>query len=253
MKTMSFNVLTGRNDENDWPYRKTFVSDIIKKYEPDTIGLQEAHIGWMKYLESALDGYCYAGVGRDDGKIGGEFTPVFYNSKNVELLKQDTFWLSETPEKPSKGWDAPKWNRICTYAVLKDKKTNKKFVHMNTHLDNDGIEARKKGAELIVKKSDELFPDLPIILTGDFNDNPESEAYKTIISGRFEDARISSGSSDNTKTYHGFDLINEDEKQLIDFIFVKNSAKAVSYKCITDEIEGRRPSDHYPVISEIII
>ena len=121
MKVMSFNVLCSGKGQNWWGKRKPLVRDVIRKYDPDTFGLQEAHYRWMNYLCKELkDTYDYVGVGRDNGKRMGEFSPVFYKKDKYEVIETGNFWLSETPEKPGKGWDAA-CVRICSYAVLKDK------------------------------------------------------------------------------------------------------------------------------------
>ena len=249
MKVMSFNILCGGKGENWWTKRKTLVRDTIKKYNPDTLGLQEATYRWMLYLRWSLrKDYDYVGVGRDDGKNMGEFSPVFYKKDKYEVVDKGNFWLSETPEVPGKGWDAA-CVRICSYVVLKDKQTGEKFAHFNTHLDHVGDIARSEGAKLIADRAD-TFKGIPTIVTGDFNVNPESGAYKTIISAGFEDARSLDANANDVKTYNGFD---ENPHEMIDFVFVKYGFKVKSCNTITDKIDGRYVSDHYPVLAELEI
>ena len=247
MKVMSFNVLCGGKGKNWWTKRKKLVRDEIAKYDPDTFGLQEAHYRWMNYLCKELgDTYDYVGVGRDNGKRQGEFSPVFYKKDKYEVIEKGNFWLSETPEIPGKGWDAA-CVRICSYAVLKDKKTGEKFAHFNTHLDHVGDVARSEGAKLIADRAD-MFKGIPTIVTGDFNVNPQSGAYKTITAAGFEDARTLDANANDVKTYNGF---GENEPEMIDFVFVKYGFKVKSCNTLTDKADGRYISDHYPVLAEL--
>lgn len=247
MKVMSFNVLCGGRGQNWWTKRKSFVRDVIRKYDPDTFGLQEAHYRWMNYLCKELgDIYYYVGVGRDNGKRQGEFSPVFYKKDKYEVVETGNFWLSETPEKPGKGWDAA-CIRICSYAVLKDKATGEKIAHFNTHLDHIGDVARSEGAKLIAERAD-VFKGVPTIVTGDFNVNPESGAYKTIIAQGFTDARTLDENANDVKTYNGFE---ENTPEMIDFVFIKNGFKVKSCNTITDKVGDRFISDHYPVLAEL--
>ena len=247
MKVMSFNVLCGGKSKNWWTKRKKLVRDEIAKYDPDTFGLQEAHYRWMNYLCKELgDTYDYVGVGRDNGKRQGEFSPVFYKKDKYEVIEKGNFWLSETPEIPGKGWDAA-CVRICSYAVLKDKKTGEKFAHFNTHLDHVGDVARSEGAKLIADRAD-MFKGIPTIVTGDFNVNPQSGAYKTITAAGFEDARTLDANANDVKTYNGF---GENEPEMIDFVFVKYGFKVKSCNTLTDKVDGRYISDHYPVLAEL--
>lgn len=246
MKVMSFNVLCVGDGKNKWTKRKPLVRDIIKKYDPDTFGLQESHYRWMKYICSELgDTYDYVGVGRDNGKRLGEFSPVFYKKDKFEVVDTGNFWLSETPEKPGKGWDAA-CIRICSYAVLKDKKTGKQFAHFNTHLDHIGPVAQSEGAKMIADRAD-MFKGMPTIVTGDFNVTPESGAYKTITAAGFEDARHLTENTDDVPTFHWFGRSSE----MIDFIFVKNGISVNKFATVTDKIDSKYPSDHYPVVAEI--
>ena len=172
MKVMSFNLLCAGRDEKQWFKRIPLVVRAIRKADPDTFGVQEAHIGWMRALKGAFPDYGYVGIGRDNGKNLGEFSAVFYKKDKYKLIDSGHFWLSETPEKPGKGWDAV-CIRICSYAKLLDKITGSSFVHMNTHLDHVGVLAMQNGAELIAERA-KTFGDIPVLLTGDFNVTPDS-------------------------------------------------------------------------------
>lgn len=245
MNVMTFNVLCAGNGENHWCRRQRLVRDIIKKYNPDTFGLQEAHYGWMKYICNAFrDTYSFVGVGKDDGGIKGEFSPVFYKKDKFKLLGKGDFWLSQAPQLPGLGWDAVE-NRTCSYAVLKDRLTGEKIVHFNTHLDHVGTTAMLEGAKLIIKKTEE-FNDIPIVVTGDFNVTPDSAVYGLFLASGFCDARSVAECTDDVNSFHWYGK----SSKMIDFIFIKNIAGVKSLRTVTDKIDGKLPSDHYPVVVE---
>lgn len=249
MKIMSFNILCGGRGSQNWVNRIPLVVRIINNNAPDTFGVQEAHIGWMKALKACLPDYAYVGVGRDDGKNGGEFSAVFYRKDKYKLLDSGTFWLSETPEKPGKGWDAA-CVRICSWAKLCDKKTKKEFVHFNTHLDHIGQIAMQKGAELVAKRANEICTDIPAFFTGDFNVTPESAPCKAVKDGGFVDARDVAEITDKGYTFHGF-ASAECTSSVIDYVFVKGDVKVNEFRVIREAVDRDIPSDHYPVIADV--
>lgn len=253
LKVMSFNIrLNVESDkENSWPQRKQDVADLLTYYHPDYFGVQEALPEQMKDIKNSLKNYNSIGVGRDDGKEKGEFSAIFYDTNRLEVVKAGTFWLSETPEKPSKGWDAA-LNRICTYAVFKDKKSKKEFLAMNLHFDHIGNVARVKSSELILKKIKELNPkNLPVTLSGDFNLTEDSEPIQ-ILSQHMKDTFYHSDTKHYgpTGTFTGFNG-NEIPKERIDYIFT-NGFKIKSHRHINDRRENLLyPSDHFPVITDL--
>ena len=165
---------------NGWERRGKVICDIINYENFDIFGAQEVKKNQLDDMAGLLDRYAHIGVGRDDGKTGGEYAPIFYRKDRISCLKSGTFWLSETPDVPgSKGWDA-KYPRICTWGFFKDLKTGRKFCMFNLHMDHKGIEARREGARLVLSKIKEICPDLPYILTGDFNVDQKNEIYGII-------------------------------------------------------------------------
>ena len=250
MKVLSFNVLCYGNGENEWTKRIPLVVRTIRNEDPDAFGVQEAHNDWMKALKGAFPDYAYVGVGRDDGKKKGEFSAVFYKKDKYKKLDEGHFWLSETPEKAgSKGWDAA-CIRVCSWAKLQDKATGKQFVFMNTHLDHVGTTAMQKGAELIAARAAAIAPDLPVILTGDFNVTPESAPCKAVKDGGFTDARDLAARTDRSHTYHGFTSGTEGYST-IDYVFVKGAVKVRSLRVNKKKLDAHFPSDHFPVIAEL--
>lgn len=255
MKIMSFNLLCGGGDRRDWKCRTEMVLDTIKRADPDTIGVQEAHYDWMQTLQKGLPGYDFVGVGRDDGKTKGEYSAVFYKKEKYNLVDSGSFWLSETPDKPGvKGWDAA-CVRVCSYAKLEEKETGKIFAHFNTHLDHVGHIAMQKGAELVTLKANEICGALPAFFTGDFNVTPDSDPYKTVIAAGFSDARDVAAISDDSDTFH-MDVFRPEKRSehcsIIDYCFVKGNVKVNTFKVLRDMYPGGLfPSDHFPVIAEV--
>jgi endonuclease/exonuclease/phosphatase family metal-dependent hydrolase len=254
MKIMSFNLLCGGKGPRDWPGRREMVLDTIRRADPDTLGVQEAHYGWIEALCEGLPEYDYVGVGRDDGKTQGEFSAVYYKKDKFTLLDSGSFWLSETPDVPGKkGWDAA-CVRICSYAKLEEKATGKRFVHFNTHLDHVGLVAMQKGAELVTTKAKEISPDLPAFFTGDFNVTPDSAPYRTVIEAGFADTRDIAEQSDAGITFHMDVFESEESKKefsIIDYCFVRGDVKVDSFRVIRDVYPGGLyPSDHFPVLAE---
>lgn len=258
VKVMSYNIRldTEADGVNQWKNRTDKVAALIKKYNPDLLGVQEALHNQMIDLQSNLPDYSFVGVGRDDGKEKGEYSAIFYKKDKFEVLLQNTFWLSETPEVPgSKSWDAA-ITRIVTYTLLKDKTTGKSFIYTNTHFDHVGKEARKNSAKLIkiflkgfVNGATFEKPEreIPIIITGDFNSEPADAPYLTMIDGDDTILTDSRPLQDRTGTFCGFE-VNKIECRTIDYIFHSPHWKASGYKVIQDHNGTYYPSDHLPVL-----
>jgi endonuclease/exonuclease/phosphatase family metal-dependent hydrolase len=256
MNIISFNIRynTPNDGENAWPHRIEMVSGLLKFHDADIFGLQEALIGQIEDVKNQLPQYEWFGVGRDDGKEGGEFSPVFYNPAKFILLKHGTFWLSETPEKPSKGWDAA-LNRVVTWGRFQSKVTGKQFMVFNTHFDHRGVEARKNSAELIYKKIREMVQDknLPVILTGDFNLTPDTEPIQLLKKYMADSREVSEEPPYGpVGTFQSFNIDAPMENR-IDYVFVYGGVKVLKYAILTDFKEHRFPSDHLPVFVKVVL
>ena len=253
LKVMTYNIrLSLESDkENSWNNRKDDALALMSYYHPDYFGVQEAIPQQMIDIKTNLKDYDFVGVGRDDGKNQGEYSAIFYDKNKLEVTKSGTFWLSETPEKPSKGWDAA-YNRVCTYAFFKIKKTGKQFLAMNLHFDHVGDVARVNSAKLILEKIKKLNPkNVPLTLTGDFNLTDDSEPIK-IISKSLDNVFYHSKKTHYGPkgTFTGFD-INTIPQDRIDYIFVKGF-EVLSNRTINDRRENLLyPSDHFPILAEI--
>ncbi len=249
-RILSFNLLCAGTGRRTWRKRVPKVISIIKETAPDSFGVQEAHWEWMKKLCRYLPEYGYVGNGREDGKKDGEFSAVFYKKDKFETSDSGNFWISETPEKPSKGWDSA-CTRIATYVRLTDKENGKSYIHFNTHLDHVGRIAQINGAKMIQEKA-ASFGGVPVVCTGDFNVFQDSDCYNTMVSGNMKDARKLAPDSDECYTFHGF---RPDEIQSrIDFVFVDEATvKPVKFKVINKMVDGDFYSDHNAVYADVEI
>ncbi|HMB61596.1 MAG TPA: endonuclease/exonuclease/phosphatase family protein [Eudoraea sp.] len=257
INAMSFNIRYDNPEDGkqNWHQRKENVVRMIQFYDLDIIGLQEVLVHQLNYLKKHLGQYNTVGVGREDGKEKGEFSPVLYRKDRFEPLKRGTFWLSETPEKVSKGWDAA-LERIVTWVILKDRVNGKEFLVMNTHFDHMGDQARLESAILLKHKSNELAEGLPLILTGDFNLVPESKAIKILTAPDGNNTLVNSShvatfSYGPDWTTCGFDNRPFEDRKVIDYIFLKHIKKVNRYAVLAEMLNDIYLSDHCPVFAQI--
>ena len=248
LEILSYNIRYDNPEDgkNQWKFRKETLMGYFLKNTPDVGGMQEVLHNQLNDLTSTLEDYAYVGVGREDGKTKGEYSPVFYRKSALNLLESDTFWLSETPEQISVGWDAA-LERICTYARFEHRQTKKQLWVFNTHFDHVGVKARAEAANLILKKIKQLNPSgLPTVITGDFNLTPETLPIQ-IFQAAFEDVLLELPKSDFTYgTFTGFDTENNAERR-IDYIFQKGFTVKKAAQLWIKTPEGRWASDHHPV------
>jgi endonuclease/exonuclease/phosphatase family metal-dependent hydrolase len=253
-KVMSYNIrFDNPNDgENSWVNRKELLCSQLAFYEPDVFGIQEALPNQVQDISNALPNYTFVGIARD-GNGKGESSNIFFKKDKFKLLEQNTFWLSETPEIISKGWDAA-LNRICTYALLKENKTKQIFWIFNTHLDHQGEIARTKGIELILYKIKMLnTQNYPVIFMGDFNSEPTEERIINLKKLMIDSQEISEENPFGpTGTFNGFKH-NEAVTKRIDYIFLSKESnfKVYKYAVLSDSKDLKYPSDHLPVYVEI--
>ena len=253
LKVISYNIRVGSAPDGDhkWDIRKPASPAMIADQQPDIFGLQEALKMQLDYLEETCPDYDHVGVHRDDGKQKGEVMAIFWNTKTQEMLKWGNFWLSETPEVPSKGWDAACF-RTATWALLKDKRYNKKYYYVNTHLDHIGQEARANGLKLIVDRIDDINPEgYPMILTGDFNVDLGDPCLNS-LKGRMESVRDIAPVTDSLDTFQGFGT-GQYGNRVIDYIYESGFSAAPSFETITKTYENIPfISDHYPVAAVLV-
>ncbi len=251
LRIASFNLRydTPNDGENAWPHRKEMVKGLIRFHALDIVGTQE---GLKHQLEGILelDNYTYTGVGRDDGKDRGEHSAIIYNKDRFSLLEHGDFWFSETPEKPSKGWDATCCNRICSWAKFKDTASGKEFFVFNAHYDHQGQEARRNSSTILLGRIDQIARGYPVFVTGDFNAVPEDEPIQAIYnSGRLNDAYLVTEQPPygTVGTFTGYRL-DAPMKNRIDYVWVTPGITVKRYGVLNDIQYGRFPSDHFPVV-----
>ena len=252
VRVMSFNIRC--TDVNGTPaaLRRTIVAREIMKIKPDSFGVQEATPTWMNALKALLPEYACVGVARDNGlSVGGigEYSAVFYLREKYEVLDHGDFWLSDTPDKPSYGPDAGS-RRICTWALLQNRETDALYAHVNTHLDNQSAAARELGANMIRDFIGDRFAGtLPIVFTADMNTREGRKPYQ-IMTEKLKDARYAAADSAGGDTYH--DCAPESAETL-DYIMCSDNITVNVFRVVTDGIDGRFVSDHFPIYADVTI
>ncbi|SFC98881.1 endonuclease/exonuclease/phosphatase family protein [Algibacter pectinivorans] len=253
LSVMTYNIRldVATDGENAWNNRSQFLSSQILFYSPDILGVQEARPNQMADLKSALLDYKAFGIGRDGGEKG-EFSSVFYNSKKVKVEYQNTFWLSNTPNKVSKGWDAA-YPRICTYGLFTTLSNNQKIWVFNTHLDHKGEEAQKQGMQLILNKIEELnTQNYPVIIMGDFNVEPNSDLINNLKHSMQDSKEIAKVTFGPNGTFNGFKFADPVTRRIDYIMLSKNSGIRVEkYGVLSSNVNLKYPSDHFPVYVQL--
>ncbi|MVN92742.1 endonuclease/exonuclease/phosphatase family protein [Mucilaginibacter aquatilis] len=244
-----------KNDTgNLWKDRAPVVANLIRFHDFDVFGTQEALENQLLDITKTLPQYQRYGVGRDDGKEKGEHSAIFFKKDRFKLLAKGDFWLSQTPQKPSLGWDARCCYRLCSWVYLQDVGSGKKFYFFNVHYDHEGKVAREESSKLILQKIKSIAGNSNVILTGDFNGDHTSTWYQRIADSKvLEDTyRKVKFPYVNSGTYNGF---GSDIKSLeiIDHIFTSPGVKVNSWGVLTDSYQGKYPSDHFPVEAKIVM
>ncbi|RXM45800.1 endonuclease/exonuclease/phosphatase family protein [Flavobacterium sp. YO64] len=254
LKIMTYNIRlnVASDGENAWPNRKDYFMSQVQFYSPDIFGVQEATPSQVIDIASGMSKYSKFGIGREEGGTG-EACTIYYKKDRFKLQDSDTFWLSETPNVVSRGWDAA-CNRVCTYGLFTDLKTKKTFYVFNLHLDHMGEVARVKGVQVVLEKIKTInTKKYPVFLMGDFNSEPNTPQI-TEIKKVMDDTRDVSKEKPfgPSGTFNNFKH-NEPVTLLIDYIFIsKNSGLTVQkHAVLSDSKDLKYPSDHLPVLIEI--
>ena len=248
LEVVSYNIRydNSQDGENQWDIRKETLASYLLKSSPDIIGMQEVLNNQLADLSNFLKEYKYVGVGREDGKTKGEYSPIFYRKSKLKVLMSSTFWLSETPQKISVGWDAA-LERICTYALFIDRKSKKQFWVFNTHFDHLGQIARSESVNLILEQISILnVNDYPILVTGDLNLTPETLPIKKFQSNLNDVLSDLNLNDPKYGTFNGFD-ITKDANRRIDYIFQKGFRVLSAEHLWIKTPKGLWASDHHPV------
>lgn len=239
-----------RDTVNNWSRRRPEVTGLIKYHQFQLFGTQEGLHHQLEQMKSDLPGFEFVGVGRDDGKQKGEYSAFFYDTNTFNLVQSGTFWLSETPDRPSKSWDAA-LPRICTWGELEHKSSGKKFFIFNAHFDHRGIKAREESAKVIMRKAEEIASDKPVIVMGDFNFQSTAAPYRVItqsMSDSYLNSKMAPYGPEATFNAFRFDRM---PARRIDYVFTKGSWQTLTYATLSDSHEMRYPSDHFPVVVDL--
>jgi len=265
IRVMSYNIRMGvANDgDNHWDIRKVATPAMIYDIRPVVFGVQEAFRFQLDYILEKCPSYREVGVGRDDGADGGEHMSVFYDTDSLDLVTWGNYWLSQTPDRPSKGWDAACY-RTATWALLEVKSSGQRFYFVNTHLDHKGFQARANGLQLLYDRIQQMNTEgYPMVLTGDFNVKPDNEGLNGINS-LMKPARFTAVEADARGSFNGWGKYGESEgapdlgvkpvKALlpIDYIYYSGFSQCATFHVVTREYCGvRYISDHYPIYSDL--
>ncbi|MBN2269351.1 MAG: endonuclease/exonuclease/phosphatase family protein [Sedimentisphaerales bacterium] len=267
VSVMTFNIRYGTANDgaNRWENRRELVSDVIRKYEPDVIGLQEALGFQIDEICKALPQYARLGVGRDDGKTKGEYSAILYRSDKFQVEQGGTFWLSDTPEVPGSITWGNACTRICTWARFVEKKTGRAFYHYNLHLDHVSQPSREKSMLLLVERIGKRRHANPFVVTGDFNADEKNPAIlflkgKTSLANKEGDKsenpipmvdtfRVRHPDAKDVGTFNDFKGTNTGGK--IDYILTTTDVHVLDAQILHDNVDGRYPSDHFPVTARL--
>ena len=237
---------------NAWENRKENVKALVRFHEFDIFGTQEALREQLNDVAELKD-FAFIGVGRDDGKEAGEHSAIFYRKDRFKIVQSGNFWLSETPDKPGKGWDAVCCNRICSWGKFNDLKTKKEFYFFSVHFDHQGVEARRQSGKLMVAKIREIAKSEPVIMVGDLNSTPETEQVQMIQTLLSDAHNVTNAPPYGPEgTFNSFKFDAPMDKR-IDYIFVSKQFDVLKYGVLTDAKEQRYPSDHQPVLVKVIL
>ncbi|TDQ11289.1 endonuclease/exonuclease/phosphatase family protein [Pedobacter metabolipauper] len=252
----SFNVRYDNAGDtgNRWEQRGPVSANLIRFHQFDVFGIQEGLKNQVDDLGRLLPEFEHYGLGRDDGKDAGEHSSIFWRKDKFKALKKGDFWLSETPDVPGKGWDATCCNRICTWVYLEDLKTGKKFYYFNAHFDHQGKIARVESGKLIAKKIKEIAGTVPAIFTGDLNGGQKSDWYLTLAnSGILTDTYTQvKYPYANNSSFNSFGK-NVDGYEIIDHVFVTKGFTAQRWGILTDTYHAKFPSDHFPILVDVVL
>ena len=248
LKIMSYNIRyihTESKPERNWSRRRAYVMQQIREEAPDILCLQEVKTMQMGFIVKNLeDYYGYVYKYRSDNYLTKEAVPIFYNKERFTLIESDSFWLSETPEKESVGWDAA-LERICTYARLKDNRTGRELAVYSVHFDHVGIEAMKNGSAMVLSRM--ARDGVPAVMLGDYNIIEHTELYD-YIAARLVDTKYAAAHSMNSVTYNNY---GGEESSVIDYIMHNGGFDVDSYKVRNELFDGKYASDHFAVITEV--
>lgn len=263
LRVLSFNIRYGLANDgaNSWNNRKELVSAVVSQFDPDFLGIQEGLQFQLEEIMARNPQFSLVGVGRDDGRQEGEYSPILYRSERFELSDSGTFWYSDSPEVPgSKSWGNA-ITRICSWGRFTEKMSGRSLYVFNTHLDHRSQPSREKSILLLTERIRSRASEDPVIITGDFNAGESNPAILHLLGKQalpldsasapksavrlFDAFRALHPSAQKVGTFNGFRGDADGEK--IDFIFLTPEFKVLEAEILRQNTEGRYPSDHFPV------
>lgn len=251
LEVASYNVRygTAEDGDNHWRLRRAALLKQVGDMIPDVLGLQEALRFQIDEITAALPFLASFGVGRDDGVAAGEHSPILYRRDRLGLLRGGTFWLSDTPDViASKTW-GNQITRICTYALFQDRETGKRFWVFNAHLDHQSQPARERGVALILERVQADAKGEPVLILGDFNAGEANPAVKSILAAGFRDTfRVAHPNAREVGTFTAFEAPGADK---IDYVFASPHWTVERAEIRSEKVDGRFPSDHFPVSARV--
>ena len=253
-RVMSFNLRCKNDGEQTITNRSKVAVEVIRQYAPDSFGVQECTPRWKRILAANLDGkYASVGAARDYYGPFTEYSSIYYLKDKYNLIDSGTFWLSETPEKKwTKSFDSACF-RVASWALLEDKETGMRYTHINTHLDHVLETTRESQMKVLIDCVNKVANGSPIVMTGDFNAYEDQSLVYEVACESFNDTKKVAANSDEGRTFTSYGSKEEDGTGAIDFIFADKSLEIDTYKIIRNTVQGIYPSDHYPIVADIVI
>ncbi len=273
-RVMTFNVRydTAADGENVWERRRGWVASVVRFHAPDVVGLQEPLEHQYEFLREQLPEYAWEGAGRVDGGSEGEHCPLGWQRARVERERHGTVWLSETPDRPGSSYPTASKPRLVTWARLRAE--GAPLVVCNTHFDHESERARVQSARQLRRLVGELgggndAADLrvPVVVLGDFNCTPGSKPHR-ILTGRERTGNEAGGDGAagpaltdamdvSEYPHHGptvtFERFSGEPSKKIDYVFVAGDVAVRQHAVVADHWDGRPPSDHSPVVAELVL
>jgi endonuclease/exonuclease/phosphatase family metal-dependent hydrolase len=248
---MSYNIRYGTANDgpNRWELRRGHLIDLIKTQSPDVLGLQEALHFQIDEMLTALPDYKMVGVGRSDGGQGGEYSAILYRASRLVVRRTGTFWFSDTPEIVASNTWGNAIERICTWAHVDDKQGGSFYI-FNLHLDHISQPSRERSVALLLERIKVRAPVAPVVVTGDFNTGEANAATRAMLAVFRDTFRVVHPTATEVGTANAFKF-GETRGEKIDYIFVESATDVLSAEILRTAIDGRYPSDHFPVIARI--
>lgn len=251
LTVMTFNIRYGTADDglNRWEMRRGQLIELLKEENADVIGLQEALHFQIDEILAALPDYRMVGVGRSDGGHGGEYAAILYRASRLIVRQAGTFWFSDTPEIVASNTWGNAIERICTWALIEDQQ-GRSFHIYNLHLDHVSQPSREKSVRLLLDRIAARAPSGPVVVTGDFNTGETNPATRAMLSAFRDSFRVAHPDATEVGTANQFTL-GQTTGEKIDYVFVDSAAEVLSADILRKSVDGRYPSDHFPVVARI--